>query len=179
MNNSSYFAGGWIPVGCVEQKPVVDSSGKAQMQPLLRGSPKDHLLRAWILTKIALPEPDRRANFESCSSTSGQHSTAGNQPKPFTAEDAKKIANDYGAASVTEQKLTLSTAKFRAFRMANRKVCGIFERGTETQRTPRSGKGCNTSFIPPAHALLYQMPAWLRRESTALPGIKRRRRSRR
>jgi len=24
-------------VGCVEQKPVVDSSGKAQMQPLLQG----------------------------------------------------------------------------------------------------------------------------------------------
>jgi hypothetical protein len=34
---SNYFAGGWTPVGCVEQKPVVDSSGKAQMQPVAQG----------------------------------------------------------------------------------------------------------------------------------------------
>jgi hypothetical protein len=34
---SNYFAGGCTPVGCVEQKPVVDSSGKAQMQPVLHG----------------------------------------------------------------------------------------------------------------------------------------------
>jgi hypothetical protein len=29
-----YFAGDWSPVGCDEQNPVVDSRGKAQMQPL-------------------------------------------------------------------------------------------------------------------------------------------------
>jgi len=33
----SYLAGGWTPVGYVEQKPLVDSSGKAQMQPVLHG----------------------------------------------------------------------------------------------------------------------------------------------
>jgi hypothetical protein len=37
MKSPSYFAGGWIPVGWVEQNPVVDSSGKAQMQPVLQG----------------------------------------------------------------------------------------------------------------------------------------------
>jgi hypothetical protein len=37
MESPSYLAGAWTPVGCVEQKPVVDSSGKAQMQPVLHG----------------------------------------------------------------------------------------------------------------------------------------------
>jgi hypothetical protein len=32
-----YFAGEWSPVGCDEQNPVVDSRGKAQMQPLEQG----------------------------------------------------------------------------------------------------------------------------------------------
>jgi hypothetical protein len=32
-----YFAGVVTPVGCDEQNPVVDSSGKAQMQPLGQG----------------------------------------------------------------------------------------------------------------------------------------------
>ena len=38
MNTMSYFVG-CAPVGCVEQNPVVDSRGKAQMQPLLHGWP--------------------------------------------------------------------------------------------------------------------------------------------
>jgi hypothetical protein len=33
----NYFAGDWTPVGCDEQNPVVDSSGKAQMQPVEQG----------------------------------------------------------------------------------------------------------------------------------------------
>jgi hypothetical protein len=32
-----YFAGDWSPVGCDEQNPVVDSRGKAQMQPVEQG----------------------------------------------------------------------------------------------------------------------------------------------
>jgi hypothetical protein len=32
-----YFAGNWSPVGCDEQNPVVDSRGKAQMQPVEQG----------------------------------------------------------------------------------------------------------------------------------------------
>jgi len=36
MNTTGYFVG-CAPVGCVEQNPVVDSRGKAQMQPLLHG----------------------------------------------------------------------------------------------------------------------------------------------
>jgi len=37
MKCPSYFAAGCTPVGWVEQNPVVDSRGKAQMQPLLQG----------------------------------------------------------------------------------------------------------------------------------------------
>ena len=42
MNTTGYFVG-CAPVGCVEQNPVVDSSGKAQMQPLLHGWPAPQL----------------------------------------------------------------------------------------------------------------------------------------
>jgi hypothetical protein len=37
LSTTSYFVGTRNPVGCDEQKPVVDSRGKAQMQPVAHG----------------------------------------------------------------------------------------------------------------------------------------------
>jgi hypothetical protein len=37
-----YFGGDWSPVGCDEQNPIVDSRGKAQMQPLEHCCPLVH-----------------------------------------------------------------------------------------------------------------------------------------